>query len=89
MGLKIIPGCETEIGPQHFSIIWQDAQAPYQLFVTNVSPNCPTGNQSILGLKLKIYNYCTMRKQHYRHEKLPTCFSTISPNKDELQFENL
>ena len=33
----------TQIGQQHFFIIWQDGQTLNQLFFTNVYPNGPTG----------------------------------------------
>ena len=34
---------ETQIGRQHFFVIWQAGQTPDQFFFTNVSPNGLTG----------------------------------------------
>ena len=50
------PDFETQIGQQHFFIIWQDAQYLHQLFFTNISPNGPTGNKSVFGSKIKNEN---------------------------------
>ena len=51
--LKIFPDFGAQIGRQHIFIIWQDGQTPHQSFFTNVSPNGPTGNQSIFGSQIE------------------------------------
>ena len=43
LGLNCFPDFETQIGQQHFFVIWQAGQTPNQFFFTNVSPNGPTG----------------------------------------------
>ena len=40
-GQKKFPDFRAQIGLQHFFIIWQDGQMPYQLFFTNINPNIP------------------------------------------------
>ena len=39
LGLNFFPDFWTQIGQQHFFIIWQENQTPHQLFFTNVSQN--------------------------------------------------
>ena len=53
LGLNFFPDFGAQIGQQHFFIIWQDGQTPHQSFFTNVSPNGPTGNQSIFGSQIE------------------------------------
>ena len=53
LGLKFFPDLWAQIGQQQIFIIWQDGQTPHQLFFTNVSPNGPTGNQSIFGSQIE------------------------------------
>jgi len=53
LGLTFFPDFGTQIGQQHIFIIWQDDQTPHQSFFTNVSPNGPTGNQSIFGSQIE------------------------------------
>ena len=50
---KIFHDFKNQIGGLHFFIIWQDGQMPRSLFFTNVYPNGPTRNQSILGSQIK------------------------------------
>ena len=53
LGLKFFPDLGAQIGQQQIFIIWQDGQTPHQSFFTNVSPNGPTGNQSIFGSQIE------------------------------------
>ena len=53
LGLKFFPDFGAQKCQQHFFIIWQDGQTPHQSFFTNVSPNGPTGNQSIFGSQIE------------------------------------
>jgi len=53
LGLKLFPDFGAQIGQQQIFIIWQDGQTPNQSFFTNVSPNGPTGNQSIFGSQIE------------------------------------
>ena len=53
LGLNFFPDFGAQIGQQHIFIIWQDGQTPHQSFFTNVSPNGPTGNQSIFGSQIE------------------------------------
>ena len=53
LGLKFFPDLGAQIGQEQIFIIWQDGQTPHQSFFTNVSPNGPTGNQSIFGSQIQ------------------------------------
>ena len=86
LGLNFCPDFGAQIGQQHIFIIWQDGQTPINHFSRTLAQPAPLGISRYLGPKSKKPTFYTGPNWQYRRAKLPTRFSTIGPNKGELQF---
>ena len=89
LGLNFSFCFKTQIGRQHFFIIWQERQTPDKLFFTKLYPNGFTGKQLILESQIE------EKKTHLLHYaktaivlwKTFKTFLTTGPNKSELLFK--